>query len=305
MGGVGSGQLTKLINQLLFDINVAALAEILPMAVKMGLDPDLVGDVVNSGTGRSYASEFFIPRILKNSFSDGYPMKHAYKDLVSAAKISADLGIPLPVLGAATTTYQMALLKGFGDLDKGGMILRFRRTSRCSLPRKIEFVQLTAIHPSVISGDIRCRNHRVSIGGLTNYGDRDFALYLRRSFARSMGFSQRMLEQAGGRHRGIPERIQQLPPLHAGTGRSGEARRAGGRRAATGVSDHLAGRGVPEPDQHDVPQPDGDGHRGDDPRAADGRGRADRRLRQDRAGAVDGRGVGRSCRRSSWSPGRC
>ncbi|HKN16553.1 MAG TPA: NAD(P)-dependent oxidoreductase [Candidatus Sulfotelmatobacter sp.] len=125
MGGVGSGQLTKLINQLLFDINAAALAEILPMAVKMGLGPDLVGDVVNSGTGRSYASEFFIPRILKNCFSDGYPMKHAYKDLVSAAEISADLGIPLPVLGAATTTYQMALLKGFGDLDKGGMICVF------------------------------------------------------------------------------------------------------------------------------------------------------------------------------------
>ena len=41
MGAVGSGQLTKLINQLLFDINAAALAEVLPMAVKMGLDPDL------------------------------------------------------------------------------------------------------------------------------------------------------------------------------------------------------------------------------------------------------------------------
>jgi 3-hydroxyisobutyrate dehydrogenase-like beta-hydroxyacid dehydrogenase len=52
-------------------------------------------------------------------------MKHAYKDLVSAAEVSADLGIPLPVLGAATTTYQMALLKGFGDLDKSGMIRVF------------------------------------------------------------------------------------------------------------------------------------------------------------------------------------
>lgn len=58
MGGVGSGQLTKLINQLLFDINSAALAEILPLSVKLGLDPAKVGDVVNSGTGRSYASEF-------------------------------------------------------------------------------------------------------------------------------------------------------------------------------------------------------------------------------------------------------
>ena len=46
-------------------------------------------------------------------------------------------------------------------------------------------------------------------------------------------------------------------------------------------------------DQHVPAQPDVDGHRGDDPRAADGRGGADRRLRQDRAGAADGRGVGR------------
>ncbi|CDX03641.1 2-(hydroxymethyl)glutarate dehydrogenase [Desulfitobacterium hafniense] len=122
MGQPGSGQLTKLINQLLFDINVAALAEILPMSVKLGLDPEKVGAVVNSGTGRSYASEFFIPMILKGSFTDGYPMKHAYKDLVSGAEISASLCIPMPVLGAATTTYQMALLKGLGDRDKGGMI---------------------------------------------------------------------------------------------------------------------------------------------------------------------------------------
>ena len=122
MGETGNGQLTKLINQLLFDINVAALAEILPMAVKMGLDPKDVGQVVNSGTGRSYASEFFVPRILANNFSEGYSLKNAYKDLVSAAELSAEQCIPLPVLNAATTTYQRALLEGFGDLDKGAMI---------------------------------------------------------------------------------------------------------------------------------------------------------------------------------------
>jgi len=125
MGPTGSGQLTKLINQLLFDINAAALAEILPMAAKMGLDPDLVGEVVNSGTGRSYASEFFIPRILRGHFSDGYPMKQAYKDLVSAAELGANLCLPMPVLAAATATYQMALLRGHGETDKGGMVQVF------------------------------------------------------------------------------------------------------------------------------------------------------------------------------------
>lgn len=125
MGDIGKGQLTKLINQLLFDINVAAIAEILPMAKKLGLDPVKVADVVNSGTGRSYASEFFIPNILKEKFNEGYSMDNAYKDLISAAGISADLCVPLPVLHAATTTYQMALLKGYGDCGKGAMIQVF------------------------------------------------------------------------------------------------------------------------------------------------------------------------------------
>lgn len=125
MGGIGSGQLTKLINQLLFDINAAALAEVLPMAVKMGLDPAKVGDVVNTGTGRSFASEFFIPQILRGEFDAGYPMSAAYKDLVSGAELSTARGIPMPVLAAATATYQQALLQGLGHLDKGGMIRVF------------------------------------------------------------------------------------------------------------------------------------------------------------------------------------
>ncbi len=122
MGSIGNGQLAKLINQLLFDINAAALAEVLPLAVKLGLDPDKVAAIVNSGTGRSYASEFFIPNILKGDFSKGYPMEAAYKDLVSGAEISARHTIPMPVLAAATAVYQSALRAGHGDKDKGGMI---------------------------------------------------------------------------------------------------------------------------------------------------------------------------------------
>ena len=125
MGETGAGQLTKLINQLLFDINAAALAEILPFGATLGLDPEKMGQVINTGTGRSYASEFFIPRILKNSFSDGYALQAAYKDLVHASEISMRKSYPLPVLAAATSTYQQALRKGLGDLDKGAMIKVF------------------------------------------------------------------------------------------------------------------------------------------------------------------------------------
>ncbi len=127
MGAAGSGQLAKLINQLLFNISCAAIAEMLPMAVKLGLDPEKVTEVVTSGTGRSFAAEFFAPLALEGIFDRGYALKNAYKDMVSAAEISARLKIPLPMTSAATTIYQMALSEGYGDLGKGAMIRVFER----------------------------------------------------------------------------------------------------------------------------------------------------------------------------------
>ncbi|MCF8097007.1 MAG: NAD(P)-dependent oxidoreductase, partial [Desulfarculaceae bacterium] len=127
MGQVGSGQLTKLVNQLLFNISCAAIAEILPMATKLGLDPEKVTQVVTTGTGRSFAAEFFAPLALEGVFDQGYPLKHAYKDMISAAEISANKQIPLPMTSAATTTYQMALAEGHGDLGKGAMFKVFER----------------------------------------------------------------------------------------------------------------------------------------------------------------------------------
>ncbi len=127
MGPVGSGQLTKLVNQLLFDINAAGLAEVLPMAAKLGLDPDKVCQVIITGTGRSFAAEFFTPLTLKNRFDEGYPLKSAYKDLTSAAEISSRHKIPLPLTQATTNIFQMALAQGLGTESKGALIKVFEK----------------------------------------------------------------------------------------------------------------------------------------------------------------------------------
>ena len=105
------------------------------MAAEFGLSRQAAGSF--SGTGRSYASEFFVPLILDDEFSTGYPLQDAYKDLVSGAELGAGLCIPMPVLAAATATYQAALLRGHGRSDKGAMIkvyeellgVRFRRSN--------------------------------------------------------------------------------------------------------------------------------------------------------------------------------
>ena len=125
MGAAGNGQLMKMTNQLVYDTNIAALAEVMPMAVKMGLDPVLVAEVINTGTGRSHASEYFLPMILEGRFDTSYTLGGAYKDLISAARLSADHNIPMPVVSAMTSAYQAAIRAGHGKKDKGAMVLPF------------------------------------------------------------------------------------------------------------------------------------------------------------------------------------
>lgn len=121
-GPSGNGQMMKLINQIMFNIHCAAIAELLPLAVKMGLDPEQTITVTRTGTGQCFALENFGPLILKRDFGPGYPLADAYKDMVHVAEISSHNRIPLPVTAAATMTYQMALDQGLGKENKGAMI---------------------------------------------------------------------------------------------------------------------------------------------------------------------------------------
>jgi len=123
----GNGQMMKLINQILFDIHCAAIAELLPMAVKMGLDPVQTCEVVRTGTGQCFAIDNFGPLILEGNFGPGYPLEDAYKDMVHAGEISSAQRIPLPVTSATMVTYQMALGQGLGRENKGAMIKVWER----------------------------------------------------------------------------------------------------------------------------------------------------------------------------------
>ena len=128
MGDVGSGQLAKMINNIIFNCNMAALAEVLPMAVRLGLDPEKTARVIRSGSGQSFAADTFIPRILENRFDTGYPLASAYKDMQHAMEISAEKKISLPLVHAAAETYQKALDSGWGGEDKGAMIKVFEKS---------------------------------------------------------------------------------------------------------------------------------------------------------------------------------
>ena len=127
MGPTGSGQLTKTLNNVLYDINIAALAEVPADGGRHGARPATMAEVVTTGTSRSYASQIFVPQILEGRFDVGYPMGSAYKDLVAAAGVAMARGFPMPVTAAATATYQNALLQGHGARTRARWCCRSRR----------------------------------------------------------------------------------------------------------------------------------------------------------------------------------
>ncbi|MEM7207902.1 MAG: NAD(P)-dependent oxidoreductase [Pseudomonadota bacterium] len=127
-GSVGSGQAMKAFNNILYNINIAGLCEVLPLAVATGLDPQTLANVVTSGSSSSFASQHFVPKILAREFSGDYPMAKAYKDIENVAGIVADFDTPTPMIDAMKSVYNSAMENGYGNEPKSAMIKVFEKS---------------------------------------------------------------------------------------------------------------------------------------------------------------------------------
>jgi 3-hydroxyisobutyrate dehydrogenase-like beta-hydroxyacid dehydrogenase len=121
-GTAGSGQMTKAINNIIYNINIAGLCEVLPIAVKAGLDPSLLEELVLGGSSRSFASEHFVPRIMQRKFDYDYPMALAFKDIANIKDITQSFNVETPLVNAMTGIYERTLAEGHGAEPKSAMI---------------------------------------------------------------------------------------------------------------------------------------------------------------------------------------
>lgn len=134
-GEIGQGQLTKAFNNVIYDINIAAFCELMPLAVKSGLDPSLLENVLNNGSASSFASKHFLPRILDRQFSDDFSLQAAYKDIenVNAAKQSEQANTPL--FDAMQAHYQKSLAAGYGAEPKSALIKLYEQALDVTISR--------------------------------------------------------------------------------------------------------------------------------------------------------------------------
>jgi 3-hydroxyisobutyrate dehydrogenase len=122
VGPLGQGLAMKLVNNMLVQVNTVAVAEALVLAVKAGLDPQAVYDVVRVSTGTSYAFDHHVPRIIARNFAPGGTLDVYFKDQELATAFAKQLGMPMFLANVSQQVYQMARAAGLNKEDGSAIV---------------------------------------------------------------------------------------------------------------------------------------------------------------------------------------
>lgn len=128
-GPAGSGQHTKMVNQILIAANMVALCEGLLYGYKAGLDLETVFKSVSVGAAGSKALEVLGPRIMARNFEPGFYVEHFIKDMGIALDESKRMGICMPGLSLAHQLYIALQAQGYGRKGTHALMLALEHIS--------------------------------------------------------------------------------------------------------------------------------------------------------------------------------
>ena len=105
-GGPGSGQHTKMCNQIAIASNMMGVVEALSYGLAAGLDPRVMLSSIESGAAGSWSLSNLVPRMLDGNVKPGFYIKHFIKDMGIALESARELGLTLPGLIQAEALYR-------------------------------------------------------------------------------------------------------------------------------------------------------------------------------------------------------
>lgn len=114
-GEAGSGQHTKMANQIMIAGTMTGMTELLVYAEKAGLDLEKVLTTVGGGSAANWSLSNYAPRILQENYSPGFFVKHFVKDLKIALDEADKMAISLPATEQAVQLYEQLMDKGYQD----------------------------------------------------------------------------------------------------------------------------------------------------------------------------------------------
>jgi 3-hydroxyisobutyrate dehydrogenase len=123
MGGPGSGQHTKMCNQIVVAGTMIGVCEALVYANNAGLDCEKLIAAISQGAAGCWALSNLAPRIISRDFAPGFMIDHFIKDLGIAVRETEMMGLQLPGLALAKSLYEKVSAMGHGKSGTQALLI--------------------------------------------------------------------------------------------------------------------------------------------------------------------------------------
>jgi len=135
-GEIGSGNVTKLVNQVIVAVNIAALSEAMVLGTKAGVDPELIFEAIKGGLAGSAVMNAKTPMIINRNFKPGFKIDLHIKDLANALETSRQLGVSMPLTGLMMEIMQALKTDGEGQNDHSAIVHFFEKLAKTEILKK-------------------------------------------------------------------------------------------------------------------------------------------------------------------------
>ena len=131
-GEAGSGQHTKMCNQITISGTMIGVCEALLYGAKAGLDLEIMLSTISKGAASCWSLDNLAPRVLKRNFDPGFFVEHFIKDMGIALDEAKRMGISLPGLSLVHQLYLATQAQGHGRLGTHALMLALEKLSGVS-----------------------------------------------------------------------------------------------------------------------------------------------------------------------------
>ncbi|HCK14627.1 TPA: oxidoreductase [Candidatus Poribacteria bacterium] len=131
-GEAGSGQHTKMCNQITISGTMIGVCEALLYGAKAGLDLEIMLSTISKGAAGCWSLDNLAPRVLKRNFDPGFFVEHFIKDMGIALDEAKRMGISLPGLSLVHQLYLATQAQGHGRLGTHALMLALEKLSGVS-----------------------------------------------------------------------------------------------------------------------------------------------------------------------------
>ena len=137
IGPSGSGSVTKLTNQVIVNLTIAAVSEGFTLAAKAGADPEKVYQAIRGGLAGSAVLDAKIPMIINRDFKPGGKISINLKDIKNVMGTAHNIDVPMPLSSQLLEIMQSLKVAGGLDDDHAGIAKYFERLADVEI-KKVE-----------------------------------------------------------------------------------------------------------------------------------------------------------------------